>query len=102
MTVVIEDLHGGRALEAGGTGDLAERWGVTTQRVRQLADEPGFPEQLGTVNGNPVWDIAACDRWRAQNRRRAGRPRLSAEQIDALADSVLAETFDGQHFNADD
>lgn len=68
----------------GGTGDLAERWGVTTQRVRQLADEDSFPEQLGTVNGNPVWDVDECDGWREIHRRGRGRPRKTAADLEEL------------------
>lgn len=58
----------------GGTGDLAERWGVTTQRVRQLAEREDFPRRLGTINGNPVYDVDECDGWREITRRRRGRP----------------------------
>lgn len=80
MSVAIEGV-----VELGGTGDLAERWGVTTQRVRQLAEDDTFPEQLGTVNGNPVYDVDECDAWRELHKRGRGRPRKSAEQLAELA-----------------
>jgi hypothetical protein len=79
MTVLIAGL------EIGGAGDLARRWGVSSQRVRQLAAVEGFPAALGDINGHPAYNVAACDHWREQHRRRSGRPRMSRAEVDAIA-----------------
>jgi hypothetical protein len=50
---------GGLASQA----DLARRYGITRQRVHQLAREPGFPEPAGHVSRQPVWFAAAADQW---------------------------------------
>lgn len=79
----------GQSIEIGGAGDLARRWGVTTQRVRQLTQVEGFPPMLGEVNGQPVYDVEECDAWREATRRRPGRPaRFEGEGLRAVAKSV--------------
>ena len=68
------DLH--RRIEnAGGLvglSSLAARWGVSRQRVAQLAAERSFPKRLpGDV---VAWLGDDCDRWRAENfGRRKGK-----------------------------
>lgn len=60
-----------RIAAAGGVvnaADLARAWGVSRERVRQLAQEPGFPAPLEPVGERPVWLRAVCDAWREARR----------------------------------
>lgn len=57
------------ALEELVTGaEAARRLGLSRERVRQLAEKPGFPEPLGKVGNAIVW------RWRDVERWSAARP----------------------------
>lgn len=44
---------------------LAERWGITRSRTGQLAADPTFPPGEPVLGGPVVYEIAACDAWRA-------------------------------------
>jgi hypothetical protein len=59
-----------------GQVDLAERWGLSRQRVTQLVREPGFPEPVAVVAGHPVWLAAQADRWRAMRELVLARARV--------------------------
>lgn len=60
--------------QAVGRRDLAERWGITRQRLAQLTALQDFPQPVGKIDGRPVWLLAECEAWRAA-RPRAGRPK---------------------------
>lgn len=60
-----------------GRQDLAERWGVSRQRVAQLVAASDFPVPVARVNGGEVWFGEDCERWRA-SRPGPGRPRTTS------------------------
>jgi hypothetical protein len=41
--------------------DVARRLGVSTQRVHQLRQQPGFPEPIDRVGNYLVWRAADVD-----------------------------------------
>jgi predicted DNA-binding transcriptional regulator AlpA len=43
--------------------DIAERLGISPQRVYVLASAPGFPKPLGTLGRSAVWRWSAVERW---------------------------------------
>lgn len=49
--------------------ELADRWGVTHQRARQLCHEQQFPAPVLTLGGKKLWIVAEADAFR--NRRSA-------------------------------
>lgn len=55
--------------EAGGLAskqDLARRWNVSRQRVRDLEAKPDFPKPLGWVNGRPAYALLEVEAWRRE------------------------------------
>lgn len=59
-----------------GRQDLAERWGVSRQRVAQLVAASDFPAPVAIVNGGEVWFADDCERWRS-SRPGPGRPKTA-------------------------
>lgn len=57
-----------------GRQELAQRWGVSRQRIAQLVAEQDFPQSVGRANGGDVWLLDDVEAWRA-SRRGPGRPR---------------------------
>lgn len=69
MTVMSPDLMG--------VGEVAERLGVSRQRVDQLTREHAdFPEPVEHLRSGRVWKKAAIEAWIASHPERpGGRPR---------------------------
>jgi hypothetical protein len=66
------DRAGGLA----GRAELAERWGVSPSRIRQMTQREDFPVPALVVGGNvPVWFAASADAWRAAQPGSGRRPR---------------------------
>lgn len=63
-----------------GTSEIAERFGVSRQRVSELArNHADFPEPLARLKSGPIYDKADVDAFeRGWQRRRTGRPRKNA------------------------
>ena len=65
----------------GGVSELADRLGISRQRVAELRGRQDFPQPVADLSSGPVWDMADIDRWMASGaRRRPGRP-SSAERV---------------------
>jgi hypothetical protein len=47
--------------------DLAARWGISPQRVRQLAEKPSFPEPVRTAGGSALYLADEADAWRREH-----------------------------------
>lgn len=59
---------------------IAERLGVSRQRVYQLMAEPRFPRPAATLGGSHVWRWGDVADWLAiGGRRKSGRPRKVAQ-----------------------
>ncbi len=58
------DLCGG----LGTTSDLARRWGISRERVRQLSILEGFPEEVVRAGRNTLYFLGECDDWRTARR----------------------------------
>jgi hypothetical protein len=43
--------------------EIGRRIGLSTQRVHQLAGQPGFPQPLGRVGNYVVWRWRDVERW---------------------------------------
>jgi hypothetical protein len=43
--------------------EIAELLGVTKQRARQIASEPGFPRPVDGDAGGRLWDRREVERW---------------------------------------
>ena len=43
--------------------DIAERLGISPQRVNVLANGPGFPKPLGKLGRSAVWRWSSVERW---------------------------------------
>ena len=43
--------------------DIAERLGISPQRVNVLATSPGFPKPLGKLGRSSVWQWSRIERW---------------------------------------
>jgi prophage regulatory protein len=67
-----------------GTPEIAERLGVSRERIRQLVNTPGaFPVPAGRVRDTHVWRWGEIADWLALDRRRKpGRPRKNVEVED--------------------
>jgi prophage regulatory protein len=59
-----------------GVAEVAERLGVSRQRVDQLTREHAdFPEPVGRLRAGRVWEQAAIEGWIVRHPKRpAGRP----------------------------
>ncbi len=68
-----------------GTPEVAERLGISRQRVAQLVDKPGrFPHPVATVRGTHVWRWGDIVDWLA-----AGKRDLRRKPIEAMDDLEL-------------
>lgn len=67
----------GNRSEIVSAAEVARRIGVSRERVRQLAEEPGrFPTAVGNIRGSRAWRWGDVSDWLvAGGRRRPGRPR---------------------------
>jgi prophage regulatory protein len=52
-----------------GTSEIAELFGVTNQRVDQLARRPDFPDPVAVLAAGRIWNRAEVEAWA----RRTGR-----------------------------
>ncbi|MBL7494854.1 helix-turn-helix domain-containing protein [Frankia sp. CNm7] len=50
------------------TGDIAERLGITTERVRQLSHRDGFPAPAGRAKHIRYWRARDIEDWIEKNR----------------------------------
>jgi predicted DNA-binding transcriptional regulator AlpA len=51
-----------------GQAEIADRLGVTRQRVQQLANKPNWPEPFDVLAMGKVWWIKDIDEWIRQHR----------------------------------
>lgn len=59
-----------------GVGEIARLVGLTTQRIQQLMQEPGFPEKWVVLQQGPIWRDTDIKAWAAANRKvTRGRPK---------------------------
>jgi predicted DNA-binding transcriptional regulator AlpA len=49
--------------------DIAERLGISAQRVNVLASSPGFPKPLGKLGRSSVWRWSTIERWARETGR---------------------------------
>lgn len=49
--------------------DIAERLGISPQRVNVLASRPGFPKPLGKLGRSSVWRWSSIERWARETGR---------------------------------
>ena len=80
-----EDEHAAARDDLVGTPDVAERLGISRQRVAQLVAEPGrFPTPVTTVRGTHVWRWGDIADWSASGGRGApGRMTALAAALNA-------------------
>jgi predicted DNA-binding transcriptional regulator AlpA len=52
--------------------DIAERLGISPQRVHVLVSGPGFPKPLGTLGRSAVWRWSSVERWARETGRTLG------------------------------
>lgn len=57
-----------------GYAEIAEIAGVSRQRARQLAEQPGFPVPVTKTAAGPLRVRAAVEDWAATRRTKPGRP----------------------------
>lgn len=69
------DKAGGLATLAG----LARRYGLSAQRMSQLAHSETFPAPLRLVGGGDVYSVAEVDAWRERRAETRERGNLSTE-----------------------
>jgi predicted DNA-binding transcriptional regulator AlpA len=55
--------------------EIARRLGVSRERVRQLAEETGFPPALGRLGASKVWRWADVRAWAKETGRKIEKPR---------------------------
>ena len=58
-----DDLRVGARIELVIAADLAERLGISPQRVHVLTNSPGFPKPLGKLGRSSVWRWSSVERW---------------------------------------
>ena len=49
--------------------DIAERLGISPQRVYVLASGPGFPKPIGVLGRSSVWRWSSVERWARETGR---------------------------------
>jgi predicted DNA-binding transcriptional regulator AlpA len=49
--------------------DIAERLGISAQRVNVLASGPGFPTPIGKLGRSRVWRWSSVERWALETGR---------------------------------
>lgn len=84
IEVIDADVHGYRVdqpsiPELWGTAEIAEHFGVSKARARQLTDLPGFPVAVVEVAAGPLRVARQVDAWGQNWKRKTGRPRKAAE-----------------------
>ena len=52
-----------------GVGELSSRWGVSRQRVSQIAASPGFPPPVKELRMGPVWHLDQVRVWEQESGR---------------------------------
>lgn len=57
-----------------GPSEVATRLGVSTARVRQLANEPDFPEPFTELEGGRLWRATDIDAYAQARNPKPGRP----------------------------
>ncbi|WP_308127749.1 DNA-binding protein [Frankia sp. CiP3] len=63
-----------------GTAEIAERLGVSRQRVQQIeTTDPTFPKPVAELSAGKVWESTDVEKWIVERRvkRRASRSRAS-------------------------
>ena len=73
MKVELEELVSG--------AEAARRLGLSRERIRQLAGQPGFPAPLGRVGQAIVWRWADVEAWARQRPSRARGQRQSGGEL---------------------
>lgn len=58
--------------------DIARRWGVGPQTVREAVQHPTFPAPAVTIGRSDLWLAPEIDQWRATPRK-VGRPRKTPQ-----------------------
>lgn len=91
------DRFESRALPLMGLTELAERAGVSRQRVAQLAAHPDFPAPAARLAAGPVWAAGPALEW-LERPRQPGRPkqpnnvRIHGKRLAAAAKPVKRST----------
>lgn len=77
--------------ELAGVAEVAERLGVSKQRVDQLRKRPDFPSPIATLKSGPIWSAASLTHFVEGWKRKPGRPKTTTEEVlDAVALGALA------------
>lgn len=71
--------------ELWGYVEIAEHFGVTRVRARQLADLPGFPVAVVETKAGPLRVRAQVEGWGQNWERKNGRPKKAAEATSATS-----------------
>ncbi len=61
-----------------GVAEVAEKLGVSKQRVFELREAARLPEPITELRAGPVWPEPAIDRWLDTWERKPGRPKKAA------------------------
>ncbi|WP_018807287.1 hypothetical protein [Salinispora arenicola] len=70
-----------RGMDLVGAAEIAERFGISTTRVRQIEKRPDFPGQVSDLKGGRIYRADEVDQYGKQRNSAAGRPR--EDQSDA-------------------
>lgn len=73
-----------------GTHEIAQRLGVSRQRVDELSRGPDFPQPAVSLATGRVWESSAIDEWTVAGRRSAGRPRRAADDRELRSNFLAA------------
>jgi predicted DNA-binding transcriptional regulator AlpA len=86
IEVITEHEHARRAEaptmpELMSAAEIAEKLGITRQRVHQLRKSAAFPAPLAELGGGAVWDAAAVQKFVDAWERTPGRPRSDLQHL---------------------
>ncbi|HZC08498.1 MAG TPA: hypothetical protein VE485_00410 [Mycobacterium sp.] len=86
IEVITEHEHARRAEaptmpELMSAAEIAEKLGITRQRVHQLRKSAAFPAPLAELRGGAVWDAAAVQKFVDAWARAPGRPRSELQDL---------------------
>lgn len=65
-----------------GVAELAERLGVSKQRIVTLSKSRGFPAPVANLHSGPVWRLEDVARFESTWTRRSGRPRVDVLPVE--------------------
>ncbi len=68
----------------GGVSEVADKLGISRQRIAELRVRPDFPQPVAELASGPIWDLDDIERWSASGLRRGpGRPNADERIVGA-------------------